>query len=393
MSFALGAGLESFSAYMEDVEAEAEVKISDDEASSVTEITPKEVDESEEVKENSENITMAFQYMSLILNDISETAHLHNVIKQYGCSESLYQFINDDNSFIKRSKWAGITVASTEAFVEGNRSQKEGLLSATKNILSRMWAAIVSLADKIWKSIQKFWNFFFDKMRFQKNKINKEILPSLNSIKDPSTINFSNTNYKDVKVLKYDKCNSLFNAFTNLAKKNDNVSKFVDNVEKSLDNLDNIPEFNKDQLSDKNLSETYGFSKEEMSTLNDESQYRNKKDIVGMIEKLNNLNKICDEYYQTTLKKIQDITKKISKIGKTAATENITEEKAAARKEQAKILKEQLSLVGSFVKNAIAKFLDFGKACIRIASIWIDAANDINSSKNKDKSDKYSKKK
>lgn len=393
MSFALGAGLESFSAYMEDVEAEAEVKISDDEASSVTEITPKEVDESEEVKENSENITMAFQYMSLILNDISETAHLHNVIKQYGCSESLYQFINDNNSFIKRSKWAGITIASTEAFVEGNRSQKEGLLSATKNILSKMWAAIVSLADKIWKNIQKFWNFFFDKMKFQKNKINQEILPSLNSIKDPSTINFSNTNYKDVKVLKYDKCNSLFTAFTNLAKKNDNVSKFVDNVEKSLDNLDNVPEFNKDQLSDKNLSETYGFSKEEMSTLNDESQYRNKKDIVGMIEKLNNLNKICDEYYQTTLKKIQDITKKISKIGKTAATENITEEKAAARKEQAKILKEQLSSIGSFIKNAIAKFLDFGKVCIRIASIWIDAANDINSSKNKDKSDKYSKKK
>ena len=393
MSFALGAGLESFSAYMEDVEAEAEVKISDDEASSATEITPKEVDESEEVKENSENITMAFQYMSLILNDISETAHLHNVIKQYGCSESLYQFINDNNSFIKRSKWAGITVASTEAFVEGNRSQKEGLLSATKNILSKMWSAIVSLADKIWKNIQKFWSFFFDKMKFQKNKINQEILPSLNSIKDPSTINFSNTNYKDVKVLKYDKCNSLFTAFTNLAKKNDNVSKFVDNVEKSLDNLDNIPEFNKDQLSDKNLSETYGFSKEEMSTLNDESQYRNKKDIVGMIEKLNNLNKICDEYYQTTLKKIQDITKKISKIGKTAATENITEEKAAARKEQAKILKEQLSSIGSFVKNAIVKFLDFGKACIRIASIWIDTANDINSSKNKDKSDKYSKKK
>lgn len=392
MSFALGAGLESFSAYMEDVEAEAEVKISDDDdASSATEITPVDVEETEKLEEDTEKVSMQLQYMSLILNDISETVHLQNTVKQYGCSESLYQFINNNNSFINRSKWAGITVASTESFVEGNRSQKMELLAATENIITKMWEAIVKLAQKIWNSIKNFWNSFFNKTKSQTEKIGKKILPSLTSVSGITQIDFKNNDYKDVKVLRYGKFTELYAVYLDLARNSNanNLVSYIKEIEDSLNSPEKLAKFDtQSRLSPETIRKRYIFTSEDMVPISGQRQYHDFNNIKHIFNDLYDLSKKGDDAWENILKRIQNVTKKISDFS------GLSPEVLAARKMQAETLKEQLKIIQSIINDVITQFTKFLDVCIRIGNIWIDAAGDRKyyENENVDRNKKASKK-
>ena len=107
-----------------------------------------------------------------------------------------------------------------------------------------------------------------------------------------------------------------------------------------------------------------------MVPIGDQRQYHNLNNVKHIFDDLYELGKKGDDAWENILKRIQNVTKKISDFS------GLSPEVLAARKMQAETLKEQLKIIQSIINDVITQFTKFLDACIRIGNIWIDAAGD-----------------
>ena len=180
MSFVLGASLESFSALLEEEERIESINTDEKE-----EVTPEQIEElhqkENEVAEAGDQVDMAMHAILTLNDEANDMLHLKKVIMTHGLSESLFVYINKNNSLTKRCKrMCGVTIASTESFVEGNKSQKMEVVASLESMLENIKKTISKWIDRVVEFVKKYWNkfttFIKEKYNSIKNKIKRKFI-------------------------------------------------------------------------------------------------------------------------------------------------------------------------------------------------------------------------
>lgn len=175
MSFVLGASLESFSALLEEEERIESINTDEKE-----EVTPEQIEEihqkENEVAEAGDQVDMAMHAILTLNAEANDMLHLKKVIMTHGLSESLFAYINKNNSLTKRCKrMCGTTIASTESFVEGNKSQKMEVVASLESMLENIKKTIGKWVDRVVEFVKKYWNKFINFIKEKYNSIKTKI--------------------------------------------------------------------------------------------------------------------------------------------------------------------------------------------------------------------------
>lgn len=238
MSFVLGASLESFSALLEEEERIESINTDEKE-----EVTPEQIEEihqkENEVVEAGDQVDMAMHAILTLNNEANDMLHLKKVIMTHGLSESLFAYINKNNSLTKRCKrMCGVTIASTESFVEGNKSQKMEVVASLESMLENIKKTIGKWIDRVVEFVKKYWNKFINFIKEKYNSIKNKIKR---------------------KFTKYDWIEAGVNPESNYYSKSDlfSIAKFMDDMlsKRCPSMLSNINSIVQDILATKNSVE------------------------------------------------------------------------------------------------------------------------------------------